>query len=133
MDVKEDFIYSILKLSGRLSTEILLTFFISLYYNDGVALPDYSELEGAYVKLIVESKTDYAKFDYAVKSLQDMSLGDLKIIEDLSIELEGNDSVLETEDTMTLLDNYIDEIDVKVSKSNIKNVMRTLYMEASSL
>ena len=103
------------------------------YYNDGVALPDYSELEGAYVKLIVESKTDYAKFDYAVKSLQDMSLGDLKIIEDLSIELEGNDSVLETEDTMTLLDNYIDEIDVKVSKSNIKNVMRTLYMEASSL
>ena len=107
--------------------------FHKLYYNDGVALPDYSELEGAYVKLIVESKTDYAKFDYAVKSLQDMSLGDLKIIEDLSIELEGNDSVLETEDTMTLLDNYIDEIDVKVSKSNIKNVMRTLYMEASSL
>ena len=88
MDVKEDFIYSILKLSGRLSTEILLTFFIKLYYNDGVALPDYSELEGAYVKLIVESKTDYAKFDYAVKSLQDMSLGDLKIIEDLSIELK---------------------------------------------
>ena len=107
--------------------------FHKLYYNDGVALPDHSELEGAYVKLIVESKTDYAKFDYAVKSLQDMSLGDLKIIEDLSIELEGNDSVLETEDTMTLLDNYIDEIDVKVSKSNIKNVMRTLYMEASSL
>ncbi|BCV01244.1 MAG: hypothetical protein CM15mV41_0550 [Caudoviricetes sp.] len=35
--------------------------------------------------------------------------------------------------TLTLLDNYIDEIDVKVNKSNIKSVMRSLYMEASEL
>ena len=62
-----------------------------------------------------------------------MSLGDLKIIEDLSAELSNGSSVLETEDTMTLLDNYIDEIDLKVNKSNIKNVMRSLYMEASEL
>ena len=107
--------------------------FHKLYYNDGVALPDPTELQGTFVKLIVEEKGDYAKFDYTVKCLQDMGLGDLKIIEDLSVELEGNDSVLETEDTMTLLDNYIDEIDLKVNKSNIKNVMRSLYMEASEL
>ncbi len=60
-----------------------------------------------------------------------MGLADLKIIEDLSVEIEGGDSVVETEDTITLLDNYIDEIDLKVSKSNIKNIMRSLYMEAS--
>ena len=40
---------------------------------------------------------------------------------------------METEDTMTLLDNYIDEIDLKVSKPNIKKVMRSLYTEASEL
>ena len=34
---------------------------------------------------------------------------------------------------MTLLDNYIDEIDLKVSKPNIKNLMRSLYMEASEI
>ena len=107
--------------------------FHKLYYNGGVTLPDENELKGTFVKLIVEDKGDYAKFDYAVKQLQDMSLGDLKIIEDLSVELEKSDSVLETEDTMTLLDNYIDEIDLKVNKSNIKNVMRSLYMEASEL
>ena len=107
--------------------------FHKLYYNDGVTLPDSEELVGTYVKLIVENKGDYAKFDYAVKELQDMSLGDLKIIEDLSSELANGSSVLETEDTMTLLDNYIDEIDLKVNKSNIKNVMRSLYMEASEL
>ena len=67
------------------------------------------------------------------RQLQDIGLADLKIIEDLSVELENGDAVLETEDTMTLLDNYIDEIDVKVNKSNIKSVMRSLYIEASEL
>ncbi len=105
--------------------------FHKIYYNDGMKVPD--DIQGTFVKLIVEDKGDYANFDYNVKLLQDMGLGDLKIIEDLSVELDGNDSVLETEDTMTLLDNYIDEIDLKVNKSNIKNVMRSLYMEASEI
>ena len=107
--------------------------FHKLYYNDGVNLPGKGELKGAFVKLIVEDKGDYQKFDYAVKRLQDMSLGDLKIVEDLSVELENGASVMETEDTMTLLDTYIDEIDLKVNKVNIKSVMRSLYMEASNL
>ena len=106
--------------------------FHKLYYNGGVTLPNESELQGAFVKLIVEEKDDYAKFDYVVKQLQDMSLGDLKIVEDLSLD-EGSASVEETEDTMTLLDNYIDGIDLKANKSNIKSVMRSLYIEASEL
>jgi DNA repair exonuclease SbcCD nuclease subunit len=106
--------------------------FHKLYYNGGVVLPDENELQGAFVKLIVEDKGDYSKFDYVVSQLQDMGLGDLKIIEDLGVEV--NDSkVVETEDTMTLLDNYIDGIDLKVNKSNIKNVMRSLYMEAAEI
>ena len=107
--------------------------FHKLYYNDGVTLPDANELEGAFVKLIVEQKSNYAKFDHTVKELQDMSLGDLKIVEDLGVELEGSNSVMETEDTMTLLDNYIDGIDLKANKSNIKSVMRSLYIEAAEL
>jgi len=106
--------------------------FHKLYYNSGVSLPDESKLKGAFVKLIVEKKDDYAKFDYAVKQLQDMSLGDLKIVENLDVD-DGVTSVEETEDTMTLLDKYIDGIDLKVSKSNIKTLMRSLYIEASEI
>ena len=62
----------------------------------------------------------------------DIGLADLKIIEDISVGIE-NGSVVETEDTMTLLDTYIDEIDIKANKSNIKNIMRSLYVEASAL
>ena len=94
---------------------------------------DEKELNGSYVKLIVEDKGDYVKFDYAVTQLQSLGVADLKIIENLSVELEDGESVIETEDTMTLLDNYIDEIDLKVSKSSVKSIMRSLYMEASEL
>ena len=90
-------------------------------------------IRDSYVKLIVEDKGDYSKFDYTVKQLQSLGLADLKIIEDLSVQLEDGNSVVETEDTMTLLDNYIDEIDLKVNKGNVKNIMRSLYMEASEL
>ncbi len=106
--------------------------FHKLYYNNGIGTID-EDLKGAFVKLIVEDKGDYAKFDYAVKQLQDQGLADLKIIENLSVELENGDAVLETEDTLTLLDNYIDEIDLKVNKNNVKDVMRSLYIEASEL
>lgn len=106
--------------------------FYKLYYNGGIVLPSKEELEGTYVKLIVEEKNDYAKFDYKVKLLQDMGLADLKIVEDLGVEIEQG-AVLETEDTMTLLDSYIDEIDIKVNKSNVKSLMRSLYVEASEL
>ena len=98
-----------------------------------MSLPDESEIRGSFVKLIVENKGDYQKFDYTVKLIQDMGCADLKIVEDLSVELENGSEVLETEDTMTLLDKYIDEIDLRVSKPNVKYVMRSLYVEASEL
>lgn len=106
--------------------------FHKFYYNDGMSLPDPEEIKGCFVKVIVEDKGDYTKFDYTIRQLQEMSVGDLKIIEDLSVELD-DPSVVETEDTMTLLDRYIDEIDLKVDKSSVKSVMRSLYTEALEL
>lgn len=106
--------------------------FHKLYYNGGVVLPDSTELQGTFVKLIVQDKGDYSKFDYTVKCIQDMGVADLKIIEDLSLELNDSE-VLETEDTVTLLDNYIDEIDLKVNKDRVKKTLRSLYTEALEL
>lgn len=108
--------------------------FTKLYYDDGVEFKSEESrlaLEGTYVKLIVENKGDNAKFDYTVKQLQDIGLADLKIIEDLSVEMSGE--VMETEDTLTLLDKYIDEIDLKVDSLSVKGIMRSLYMEACEI
>ena len=107
--------------------------FYKLYYDNGVRNQIHpSNLEGTFVKLIVEDKGDQTKFDYAVRQMQSWGLADLKIIEDLSVEM-GDSLVLETEDTITLLDKYIDEIDLPVDSENVKSIMRSLYVEACEL
>ena len=37
---------------------------------------------------------------------------------------------LETKDTMTLLNEYIDEVEISVDKSELKKLMRNLYIES---
>jgi len=106
------------------------TMFEKFYYRDEDELPDTDKFSGKYVKLIVEDKQDQVKFDRLVKMIYDSNVADLKIIEDLSIEFDGIEEDVETEDTMTLLDKYIDDIDVGISKDSIKNTVRSLYLEA---
>ena len=45
----------------------------------------------------------------------------------------SDDIMNNTEDTLTLLDKYIDELDVTLDKDRLKNTMKTLYNEAQDL
>ena len=45
----------------------------------------------------------------------------------------SDDIIENAEDTMTLLERYIDELPVDLSKDRLKNTMRTLYTEAQDL
>ena len=89
-----------------------------------------------YVKLIVVNKKDLYEFDKFVDRLLDIDAYEVKIIEDFS-ELDASnvsdDIVENTEDTMTLLEKYVDELDVTLDKTRLKNTMRTLYNEAQDL
>jgi hypothetical protein len=104
--------------------------FEKIIYEDKTEYPDVSSMSGKYVKLIVQNKEDQLKFDRLVKMLYDTGVADLKIIEDLSIEFEGTSDDVETEDTLTLLEKYIDEVECSISRDSIKNVVKTLYLEA---
>jgi DNA repair exonuclease SbcCD nuclease subunit len=110
--------------------------FRKVYYNDGEVRFDTNEpMEGTYVKLIVENKESHAKFSEFVISLQDQRPADLNIIENLSLDLENGVEVLETEDTLTLLENYIDEAkdSIKADSSSIKKIIKSLYVEACEI
>ena len=65
-----------------------------------------------------------------------MGCHDVKIVEDFS-EMDASnvsDDIIENaEDTMTLLERYIDELPVDLSKDRLKNTMRVLYTEAQDL
>ena len=113
--------------------------FKKIYYDD--TQNDYSkhsveEYKEQYVKVIVVNKKDLYEFDKFTDRLLRADAHDVKIIEDFS-ELDASnvsdDIVENTEDTLTLLDKYIDELDVTLDKDRLKNTMKTLYNEAQDL
>lgn len=110
--------------------------FRKIYYNDEQVRFDSSEpLEGTYVKLIVEDKQNHAKFSEFVREIQDQGPADLNIIENLSVDLENGVEVLETEDTLTMLETYIDEAkdSIKVDIDSLKKTIKSLYVEACEI
>ena len=76
------------------------------------------------------------QFDLFTDKLLKADAHEVKIIEDFS-ELDANnvsdDIVENTEDTMTLLEKYIDGLDVSLDKNRLKNTMKSLYNEAQDL
>ena len=113
--------------------------FEKVYYDDTTTdYTDYdmSKLKDMYVKVIVVNKKDLYQFDKFVDKLLQADAHEVKIVEDFSeldAENVSDDIVENTEDTMTLLEKYIDELDVTMSKDRLKNTMRSLYTEAQDL
>ena len=115
------------------------TLFKKIYYDDtqeDYKNHDVAQYKEQYVKLIVVNKKDLYEFDKFVDRLLAADAFDVKIIEDFSEWDASNvsdDIVENTEDTMTLLERYVDELDVTLDKIRLKNTMKSLYNEAQDL
>jgi hypothetical protein len=91
---------------------------------------DVRSYQDKYIKIIVDHKQDYQMFETLVDRLYNVGAHDVKIVETL-VDVDGVDDVdLETKDTMTLLNEYIDEVEIAVDKTDLKGLMRTLYIES---
>ena len=116
------------------------TIYSKIYYDDTVSIfddnHDMSAYKNKYVKLVVVNKKDLYQFDKFVDRLLQADCHEVKIIEDFS-ELDASnvsdDIVENTEDTMTLLERYIDDLPINLSKDRLKNTTRELYIEAQDL
>ena len=110
--------------------------FDKIFYDDArmdYNKQDVSDYKNKFIKLIVEEKRDYQMFETLVDRLYNVGAHDVKIVETL-VDVEGIDEVdLETKDTMTLLNEYIDEVEIAVDKTNLKGLMRTLYIESCNV
>lgn len=113
--------------------------FKKIYYNDkeeDMLNKDLSQYKDSYVKLIVIDKNDYYTFDRFIdRCYREGGFYEFKIIEDFS-ELDPNsivDNTLgEIEDTISLLQRYVDEIDSQgLDKNKLNNLLKTLYVEAN--
>ena len=113
--------------------------FSKIYYddsNENYGEHDVNQYRNQYVKLIVVNKKDLYGFDKFTDRLLQADCHEVKIIEDFS-DLDASnvsdDIVENTQDTMTLLELYIDDLTVDLSKDRLKNTMRVLYTEAQDL
>ena len=108
--------------------------FTKIYYDDTKEEAHTTDCSNKHIKLIVVNKTDFYKFDQYIESLYKTNPLELKIVEDLSefeAEAFGNEDV-DLEDTLTLLSQYVDNLDTDADKDRIKTLMKTLYVEAQN-
>ena len=114
-----------------------LTIHKKIIYNDKIK--DYNNLDlkpyhNHFIKLIVLNKTDDEQFDKFVERLyNEITVHDLNIIEDYSdIKASVRDDVIEMgEDTVTFLNNYVDQLETDVNKTKLKEYLKSFYIEAN--
>jgi DNA repair exonuclease SbcCD nuclease subunit len=118
--------------------------FNKLYYDDllnedevkdNIENSKLEQYSNSYIKVVVKNKENPYLFDLFVDNLYKINPIDLVIIEDLSEVLnEEINDIDETEDTLTILGKYIDNIKTKELDSNkLKSILNELYNEAINL
>ena len=109
--------------------------FEKIYYEDtpAAAFPAH-RYKDKIVKLFVRKKTSQLQYQKFVDRLLDSGVQDLKIIENMEV----NDEEVEfdgekVEDTLTLLNKYIEDSDFELKKERVKELLKEVYMEACEM
>ena len=92
---------------------------------------DTSHLTNKMVKIVVRKKEDHLKFDKFVDSILKVNPLELKIVENIDVFDDDVDcSDITTEDTLGILDKYVQEADFDLNKDIVKKLLRDVYNEA---
>jgi DNA repair exonuclease SbcCD nuclease subunit len=98
------------------------------------AMYDLQDYENCMVKLIVKEKRDKVKYEKFLDFLLEQNLQDLKIIEEVVVnENFDAEEEVKNEDTLSLLKRYVDESEVGLNKSRIKEILTSIYQESFQL
>jgi len=108
--------------------------FYNIYYNDTPhQLFDVSQYENKIVKVVVRKKTSTKDFEKFIDKLYEVGVSDLKIVENFVLQESSEFEVFESEDTISILDRYINEAEINLDKSRIRDIMRDTYQQACEL
>ena len=108
--------------------------YYKIYYEDhDYQTFDTREYEGKIVKLIVRKKTNPKKFEKFVDKLYNSNVHELKIIENFVIQESEDFEAFESEDTLSILNRYIEEAEINLDKSTVQKMIQEIYQEACEL
>ena len=105
--------------------------FHNLYYEDTPhQMLDITKYDQKILKVIVRKKSDPKKFEKYIDKLYSSNLAELKIVENFDFTEGEEFEADESEDTISLLNRYIQESEVDLDKSVITEILQDVYREA---
>jgi len=105
--------------------------FHNLYYDDTPhQMLDVRDYDQKIVKVIVRKKSDPKQFEKYIDKLYSSNLAELKIVENFDFTEGEEFEAEESEDTISLLNRYIQESEVDLDKSVITEILQDVYREA---
>jgi hypothetical protein len=108
--------------------------FHNIYYEDtNYQTFDTRDYENKIVKVIVRKKTDTKKFEKFIDKLYSSNIAELKIVENFEIQESSEFEAFESEDTLSILNRYIEEAEVTLDKSIVQKLLQEIYQEACEM
>jgi predicted phosphodiesterase len=108
--------------------------FYNIYYEDTPhQMFDASEYENKIVKVIVRKKSDTKQFEKFIDKLYSANVSELKIVENFQIQESEDFEAFDSEDTMSILNRYIEEAEVSLDKTIVQKLLQEVYQEACEL
>ena len=115
--------------------------FHKIYYDDNdktyeeVIGHDFSVYKDTCVKVVVQNKTNPYWFDIVLDKLYKEDPASVAIVEDFSdMQIDTDSSLVDqAEDTMTILNKYIDTIELSGDKQRLQELLQDLYKEAITM
>jgi hypothetical protein len=108
--------------------------FHNIYYEDtNYQTFDTREYENKIVKVVVRKKSDTKKFEKFIDKLYASNIAELKVIENFDIQESEDFEAFESEDTLSILNRYIEEAEVNLDKSVVQKLLQEVYQEACEL
>jgi len=105
--------------------------FYNVYYDDtNYKLFNTSVYKDKIVKVIVRQKSKPKEFEKFIDKLYASGVQDLKIIENFDIQESEDFEIDEDENTLSILNRYIDESEFDLDKNIIKGIFKDLYRQA---
>ena len=100
------------------------------YANTPRQMTNFEQYRNKIVKVVVREKDDDKAYDMFMQSLSKVNPYDIKVVERTVNMLAPDEDIAQSEDTMTLLNTYIDDLSTDLNKSKIKDILRETYQQA---
>jgi DNA repair exonuclease SbcCD nuclease subunit len=96
---------------------------------------DFSSYTGACVKVVIKNKTNPYWFDIMYDKLDKCNPLNISIVEDFNdLALDDDDDIIDqAEDTMTILNKYIEGMEISGDKQTLQSLLSVLYNEAITM